>query len=158
MPLGRYLLECGFIDASQLSEARARRKVVGGTLDDSLAALGHMSRPELDGLLELEVAVAESVAETQLEPRFLLDFLLKTIYVHGFETSVQLAEFVRLSVFVIDELLEDLKAKRLVEVLGLTQDSLALYRHALTEAGRQWAVDALERCQYTGPAPVPLAT
>ena len=158
MPLGRYLLECGFIDPSQLSEARVRRKVVGGTLDESIAALGHMSRAELDRLLEIEIPVPESVEESGLESRFLLDFLLKTIYVHGFETSVQLAEFVRLSVFVIDELLEDLKEKRLIEVLGLTQDSLALYRHALTEAGRRWAMESLERCQYTGPAPVPLAT
>jgi hypothetical protein len=32
-----------------------------------------------------------------------------------------------------------------------------VYRWALTDLGRKWAVDALEQCQYVGPAPVPLA-
>ena len=36
-------------------------------------------------------------------------------------------------------------------------DLISIYRHALTGEGRQWALDALVRCKYTGPAPVPLA-
>jgi predicted ATPase with chaperone activity len=156
MPLGRYLLEGGLIDSGQLSEARAHRKIAGGTLDDSLVSLGHLQREFVDSFLELHIPVPESVAETRLDSRFLTDFLLRTIYVHGFETSQQISKFVCLSIYVVDELLGELKEKRLVEILGLTQDSLAAYRYNLTDTGRHWAAEALERCQYTGPAPVQL--
>jgi len=57
---------------------------------------------------------------------------------------------------VINEVLEGAKAKRLVQVLGLAEARRSVYRYALTSEGRSWALDALQQCQYTGPAPVPI--
>ena len=75
----------------------------------------------------------------------------------GFGTSPALSEVTRLPTIVISAVLEDAKGKRLVEVLGLTGPRNSVYRYGLTSEGRRWALDALEQCQYTGPAPVPLA-
>ena len=76
------------------------------------------------------------------------------LYVTGLETIPGLSDFTRLSPGVIDDIIEDAKEKRLVEVQGLAQGERSVYRYALTDAGRKWAADAIEQCTYAGPAPV----
>ena len=97
-----------------------------------------------------------SVAETGLDPQFLLRFVLKSAYVMNLETAPAIAEYVKLPEAVVADVLETAKERRLVEVLGL-DPSHSLYRYALTGAGRDLAVEALRQCQYTGPAPVSLS-
>ncbi len=101
-------------------------------------------------------AAPESVAETGLDAQFLLRLVLKTIYVTNFETAPALADYLKLSGLVVHEMLEEAREKRLVEVLGLADAGGSVYRYSLTSAGRDWAVEALGQCQYTGPAPVTL--
>jgi hypothetical protein len=98
----------------------------------------------------------ESAAETGLDRQFLLRFVLKSAYVTNLETPTAIAEYVRLPEGVVDEIFEAAKEQRLVEVLGLADPRRSIYRYALTAAGREWAIEALSQCRYTGPAPVPL--
>jgi len=155
MPLGRYLLERNVVDPEQLEEARRHQKTSGGTLIESLEALGFVSHEELASLLDAAPPSPDSIEETGLDRNFLLHFLLKTCYVHGFETSHQLSRFTKIPEPLVEELLDEMKQKRLAEVLGLTLDRGA-FRYSLTDLGRQWASGALQQCQYTGPAPVTL--
>jgi hypothetical protein len=97
-----------------------------------------------------------SVAETGLDPQFLLRFVLKSAYMTNLETATALAEYVKLPETVVDEVMETAKQRKLVEVLGLADPHRSVYRYALTGAGRDWAIEALEQCRYTGPAPVTL--
>jgi hypothetical protein len=157
MPLGQILLDRNVVDPEQLEAARHRQKLSGGSLAESLVALGAISRHELDSILAEVPPQPVSVAETGLDGQFLLHFLLKTLYVFGHETARQMAETTRLHEDVIDAVLHEAKEKRLVEVLGLTVARPQVYRWSLTDLGRKWALDALEQCQYTGAAPVPLA-
>jgi len=98
----------------------------------------------------------ESIEESGLDPAFLLRFLLKSAYVTSLETAPALAEYVKLPQLVVAEVLEIAKEQKLVEVLGLAPGETTLYRYALTGVGRDWAIEALRQCGYTGPAPVTL--
>ena len=51
MPLGQILLDRNVIDPNQLEAARGRQKVAGGSLAESLIALGAVSREELEAVL-----------------------------------------------------------------------------------------------------------
>lgn len=98
----------------------------------------------------------ETVEQSGLDPQFLLRFLLKSAYVTNLETAPALAEYTKLPQLVVAEVLESAKEQRLVEVLGLAEGQQTLYRYALTGVGRDWGIEALRQCGYTGPAPVPL--
>lgn len=158
MPLGQLLLERNLIEPEQLEEALRHKKIAGGTLAESLAALDLISPEELDSFLSEAPRQPESIEDTGLDPQFLLNFLLKTVYLFGLETSEQVAESVKLPAHVIELLFQNAKDKRLVEVLGLTESRSRSYRYALTGTGRQWAMEAFQASQYAGPLPVPLAT
>src|SRR5215468_4873566 len=157
MPLGQILLDRNVVDPEELEAARERQKVSGGSLAESLIALGAVSREELEAVLAEIPPQPVTAAETGLDLQFLLQFVLKTLYVYGHETARQIEQTVKLHEDVVDAVLQHAKDKRLVEVLGLTSGRAGVYRWALTDLGRKWAVDALEQCQYVGPAPVPLA-
>lgn len=157
MPLGQILLDRNVIDPNQLEAARGRQKVAGGSLAESLIALGAVSREELEAVLAEVPPQPVTPGETGLDLQFLLQFLVKTLYVYGQETARQIEATSKLHEDVVDAILQHAKEKRLVEVLGVTQSRPQVYRWALTDLGRKWAADALEQCQYTGPAPVPLA-
>ena len=158
MPLGQLLVDHHLLDLSQLDEAREHQKLAGGSLIDSLLALDLVDSGEIESFLGQAPFAPESATETGLGLKFLLSFVLKSMYSTGCETIAQLCEFTKLSGGVIDDALEDAKAKRLVEVRGLADTGRSHYRYALTDAGRRWAVDALEQCSYAGPAPVPFAS
>jgi hypothetical protein len=157
MPLGPILIAKGLLDPIQLEEARQHQKTAGGSLAASLLTLELISSEELGAFLAQEPLEAGSVEATGLDRQFLLDFLLKAIYMTGCGTSDALSDVTKLSQSVINTVLEDAKSKRLVEVLGLADPRGCVYQYALSGDGRRWALDALTRCQYTGPAPVPIA-
>jgi len=157
MPLGQILLDRNVVDPDELEAARSRQKLAGGSLAESLVALGAVSRHELDALLAEVPRAPVTPEETGLDRRFLLHFVLKALYVYGHETARQLSQTTKLHEDVVDAVLQEAKDKRLVEVLGLTAARPQVYRWALSDLGRKWAIDALEHSQYTGPAPVPLA-
>ena len=154
MPLGQVLVDNNLLDASQLEEARSHQKVAGGSLIESLLSLGLVDPGELESFLGQAPYTAESAADTGLTAKFLLSFILKSMYVTGHETIPDLVEFTKLSPGAIDDVLEDAKGKRLVEVMGLADTNRSVYRYALTDEGRRWATNALDECSYAGPAPV----
>ena len=97
-----------------------------------------------------------TIEETGLGAQFLLNFLLKAIYLYGIETTKEASAELKLANSVVLEIIENAREKRLVEVLGLVNSRGADYRYALTSEGRSWALEALEQSQYAGPAPVSL--
>ena len=71
------------------------------------------SSPDTD-----EPPVPESVRDTGLSEEFIVDLLLKTLYVQGARTGQQLTAAVRLPFPFVDDQLLSLQQRRLVEVLG----------------------------------------
>ena len=81
--------------------------------------------------------------------------LVKTLY-GGELTGLMLAERLRLPFTIIEPIIERIRVERLIEVRGGT--STASYRYTPTDLGRDRAQQYLAINQYTGAAPVPLAT
>ncbi len=104
-----------------------------------------------------EPPVPESVADTGLSEEFIVDLLLKTLYLQGARTGQQLTGAVRLPFAFVDDRLLSLQQRRMVEVRGTTGPNRGGYVFDLTGEGRARAREALASSQYVGPAPVPLA-
>jgi predicted ATPase with chaperone activity len=103
-----------------------------------------------------EPPVPDSVRDTGLSEEFIVDLLLKTLYVQGARTGSQLVTAVRLPFAFVDDRLMTLQQRRLVEVLGTSGPNRGAYVFNLTTQGRDRAREALASSQYVGPAPVPL--
>jgi predicted ATPase with chaperone activity len=98
----------------------------------------------------------ETIADTGLSPEFIIDLLLKTLYVQGARTGQHLTDVVRLPFDFVDSQLLMLQQRRLVEVRGTNGPSRGGYTFDLTGGGRERAREALASSQYVGAAPVPL--
>ncbi|MGD2144066.1 MAG: ATP-binding protein [Anaerolineae bacterium] len=106
----------------------------------------------------------ESIAETGLGVQFLANLALKIMYLEGDILGYELADRMRLPhAGVVEELLSYLKREQLCEVKGTggvgqgAGIGRAVYRYKLGDKGRAVAREAMQRSQYAGPAPVPLA-
>lgn len=97
-----------------------------------------------------------TIEATGLPVDQLEQLLVRTLY-GGEATGLTLADRVRLPFAVLEPLVERARVEQLVEVRGADGVASASYRYALTERGRDRARQLLAGCQYTGPAPVPLA-
>lgn len=98
------------------------------------------------------------IEDTGLSPLWLQDLALKILYFQGYLTGFKIAEEMCLPFAgVIDQILENMKKEKLVEVkssqVGLGEGA---YQYAITGVGIAHAREALERSQYAGPAPVPI--
>lgn len=99
------------------------------------------------------------IEDTGLSPLWLQDLILKIMYFQGYLTGFKIAEEITLPFSgIVDQLLDSLKREKLVEVrssqMGLGEGA---YQYAITGSGILRAREALERSQYAGPAPVPVA-
>lgn len=100
----------------------------------------------------------QTIAETGLTREFLVELLARIMYRRGTDSSVALSQATRLSGAVVADLLDGMRGERLIEPLGqVGGDMRARMRWSLTDKGRAWALEAIARLDYTGPAPVPLA-
>ncbi len=99
----------------------------------------------------------ETLEATGLSSEFVVDLLLKTLYVQGARTGQQLMETVKLAFPFVDDQMLSLQQRRMVEVRGTSGAGRGGYMFDLTTEGRTRAREALESSQYIGPAPVPLA-
>ncbi|HUP20176.1 MAG TPA: ATP-binding protein [Gemmatimonadota bacterium] len=101
--------------------------------------------------------VPRSLEETGLSAEALSELLLKTLYVQGSRSGRGLSEAVRLPFAIVDERLQEIQQRQLIEVRGVTGHGRGAYTYDLTAQGRARAREAMDAGQYVGPAPVPLA-
>lgn len=88
---------------------------------------------------------------------YLEDLALKILYNSGDLTGFRIAELICLPFTgIMDQILESLKQKKLVEVKGAGGFGEGAYQYAITSAGIARAREAMDRSQYAGPAPVPI--
>ncbi|MBN1428721.1 MAG: ATP-binding protein [Anaerolineae bacterium] len=100
-----------------------------------------------------------SIQDTGLNQLAVADLVLKVLYFSGFLTGYQIADIVKLPFNgVIDGVMEFLKREQWAEVKGSGGFGEGTYQYVITGGGVAKAREALERSQYAGPAPVPLAT
>ena len=101
------------------------------------------------------------IEDTGLNPLELQNLILKILYFGGYLTGFQIAERICLPFAgVIDNLVTTLKRDKLIEVQTSSAGAgfgEGAYQYTITGAGITRAREALERSQYAGPAPVPIA-
>ncbi len=157
MALGNLLLAKNLLNPGQLETALEHQRIAGGLLGDNLITLGFITRETLSEILLEPPAIPRSIGDTGLETHFLVNSVLKSIYVSSLQTVAEVSEQIKLSRGIIEELLNIAKRNGLVEVQGSTDTSFTVLKYALPGLGREQAIEALRWCQYTGPIPVPLA-
>jgi predicted ATPase with chaperone activity len=96
-----------------------------------------------------------SVAEAGVRESLLEDIALKTLYLAGPFSVLDLSQRIKLSYEIAEELVRRLRAKLLVEVIGM---SGTIAEIAITSQGRARALELLSQSQYAGAAPVTLAS
>ena len=97
-----------------------------------------------------------NLAETGLSQDFLCELLAKHFYWGGVLNQQQLIERIALAWPVLESLLNFMRASGYIEVRSPLENS-TLLRYALTERGRNLALDAQLKSGYVGCAPVPLS-
>jgi len=158
MQLGDILIARGLVTQADIDRALQRQQTDGGRLGDNLLAIGAISQEDLSRALNEAPAAPNSVEVTGIASGELINLLLKCMAGGGLETPSQIANTLKLPNRVVNELLKECTDRKLVDILGSTGDSsmLSELRHALSEHGKRRASEAMEICQYSGPAPVTL--
>ncbi len=97
------------------------------------------------------------IKDTGLTEVFLEQLTCNILYSRGELTGRVIADSLGLSFSVIEPLLNDLKARMIVELKSSLGYGLISSIFVLSEIGRKRCREAAGASQYTGPAPVPLA-
>ena len=95
----------------------------------------------------------QTLSELDVPQGVLEDLALKTLYLSGSLSVLQLAEKTRLSFGVANELFCRMRAELLCQVTGMTG---TVPHIAITSQGRTRAMDLLSQSHYSGAAPVTL--
>jgi predicted ATPase with chaperone activity len=96
-----------------------------------------------------------SIAEAGVRETILEDIALKTLYLSGPFSVLDLSQRIRLSYEIAEELVRRLRTKMLAEVVGM---SATVANIAITSQGRARALELLAQSHYAGAAPVTLAS
>jgi predicted ATPase with chaperone activity len=153
--LGQRVLKKGLISRNELAQAIKRQQLFGGRLGFNLTALNLISESDLSDFFTFTPDNPNNLEETNLETGFVTDLILKhCIFLKKFNVA-DLSNKIKLPSSLILEIITELRRDRFIEV-ARGDISLAASDYALTDAGINRAVQCLEECRYTGPAPVSL--
>jgi len=99
-----------------------------------------------------------TVEETGIDFGQLIDLCIKTIYFAGRPSARAISARLALPFPIVEAVLAFLKKEQFIEIVGSAGVGEQQYQYALSGKGNEKAVEALERNQYVGPAPVPFET
>ena len=156
MNIGTLLVAKGLVSEEDIDRAVEHQKVNGGLLGESILALGLLTADQVEAVLSEAPQAPSLVERTGIDPVMLLELAIKGIYSESLETASQLSGALKLTSRVIDQILQTATDRKLIEALSSAGGigSHSEMRYGLTRAGREYAIDCLQRGQYFGPAPV----
>ena len=99
------------------------------------------------------IVVPQAMQDLGVRRSLVEDLALKILYLQGEVTLVELADQMRVSFGIIEEVFERLRKEQLCEVKGLLG---GVHRVTTTSSGKARALELLSLNQYSGPAPVSL--
>lgn len=158
MRLGDLLVRVKLVTEEDIAKAIARQAVEGGRLGDNLVSIGAIGQKVLEAFIHRIPPEPANLAATGLQESDLLGLLMRLIYTGRLESNRQFVEAIKLPYVIVLDLVQMAVDRSLLRTLGTSNpDSLVDMRYVLTEEGRRWTIDSLERLRYVGPAPVTLA-
>lgn len=99
------------------------------------------------------IPVPHSPEDLDLPMSLVHDLVLRAILTEGRSSSYGLSSRLALSPILVSHLLDELRDLRLIEVLAVQLHDRQV---ALTDEGRRQAIERMQLCRYSGPAPVSL--
>ncbi len=123
----------------------------------SLEIVGATQPNRLEARLPQPPSVPRLLQDTGLTSQFLLNFILKFLYIPALQTVPEISNLIKLSQRIVESLLESLKKQQLVEVTGTADNNPLILKYVLTGKGKERAIEVLKQSEYIGPVPVPLA-
>ena len=158
MNLGDILVAKGLASAEDINRALEHQRHNGGRIGDSIVALGILTSEQINKVLEDAPQAPMTAAATGVDPALLLELAMKGMFTENYESASQIAQALKLSSTIVNQLLNEAKERKFVEALAVASGSgaMAEMRLSLTRVGREFAGDAMKRGQYFGPAPVSL--
>ena len=156
MELGNLLVLAKLITVEQLNDALDRQMGNSGRLGDHLVDAGHMTEQALDKFLRTFPVEPADIEAIGIDETDLLGLLMKQIYAARLRSTPEFADAIKLPRHIVTDLVRLATERKLLYAKGVRPDNAAVMTYDLTEEGRRWATDALDRSQYSGPAPVTL--
>ena len=156
MQLGTLLVRAQLITVEQMNDAVERQAGQGGRFGDHLVAAGYMTQQALDAFLHKTPSEPDSVEATGIDESELVSLMMKLIYTWRLESAREFADAIKLPSHVVMKLIRIATEQKLLYARGVREDNASAMNYAMSETGQRWAMDALHRSQYTGPAPVTL--
>src|SRR2546428_5641005 len=101
----------------------------------------------------MTINAPRTAEDTGIRRKVLEDLTLKTLYLMGELSLHDLAEHMRISLRIVDDVFQHLRKEQLCQVTGMAG---AVHCLILTSEGRTRALEALAINQYVGPLPVSL--
>ncbi len=130
----------------------------GGRLTDNLVAIGAIDPKVLSAFENRIPQEPADIAATGISDTDLMGLFMKLIYAGRMEKIGEIADAIKLPQHIVMDLARMAIERQLIYTLGaLDSDSVLEMRYALTEEGKRWTIDSLQRSGYVGPAPVTLA-
>jgi hypothetical protein len=158
MRLGDLLIRAKRVTEKDVQAAIERSREVGGRLGENLVALGAIDQRTLSNFINRIPTEPVDLPATGMEESELTDLLLKLIYTGRLQTVRDYLEAIKLPYHIVADVVKTAVDRSLLQTLGSRKsDNLLDMAYGLTDAGRSWAKNALERSGYAGPAPVTLA-
>jgi len=151
------LVGAGLLRTEDVVAGLERQACTGTRLGDNLVALGLIEQQALNAFLKKIPAEPADMEATGIDPLELLGLLMKVIYAGHLETCRQYVEALKLPYHIVAELVQMAVDRAMLRTLGtrLAESPLDM-GYTFTEEGKRWTIDAMERMQYAGPAPVTL--
>jgi predicted ATPase with chaperone activity len=102
------------------------------------------------------IGAKRTVEDLKIPAALLTDIIYRMLYAEGDVSLQRFVEVIKVSQQIIDDMLTWMKNEHLVEVAKAGAFGSLSYTYRLTDVGRDRALNALDRSQYIGPAPVPI--
>ncbi len=155
--MGELLIRANLVTEKDVSAALQRQVLQGGTLGDNLVALGVVDERTIDRFIHRVPQEPADIAATGISDTDLLALFMKLIFSGRMEKIGQIADAIKLPQHVVMDLAKIAIERQLIYTLGaMSSDSVLDMRYAMTDEGKRWTLDAIQRSGYIGPAPVPL--
>ncbi len=158
MRLGELLIRAKLVTKQDVAAALARQATNGGDLGDNLVALGIVEQRVIERYLHSVPQEPKNIVETGVSDTDLLALFMKIVFSGRMEKIGPIADAIKLPQPIVMDLARMAVERQLLYTLGSNaSDSILDMRYALTDEGKRWTLDAIQRSGYIGPAPVPLS-
>jgi hypothetical protein len=158
LKLGELLIRANLVTDKDVSAALQRQVSQGGTLGDNLVALGSIDARTIDRFIHRVPQEPADIESTGIADTDLLSLFMKLMFSSRLEKICQIADGIKLPQHIVMDLASLAIERQLIYTLGaMSSDSVLDMRYAMTDEGKRWTLEALQRSGYIGPAPVTLA-